>query len=446
MATGKITKDTVDAVPVPPTGKRNHLWDETLKGFGLMVTHNGVRSYLIQYRIGGRGNPTRRVTIGKHGSPWTPKTARDRAADLLHQVRCKVDPFDAEKDLISAAKQRKADQAAQKIIETKLAFDKIGRDYIDKRAKATIKTWKEYESIFDRDLKPALGSSPITTISPADIVDLLDKVGERGPTASLRAYNVLRAIFSFAAEKHKRYFKAANSPMLDISRPGTVVKRERHLSDYELRFVWQAAGGLGWPYCEIIRLLILTGQRLREVAHVPWPELDLTERTWIIPGSRTKNGEATLVPLNDGALKIYTETAKIKNKADLVFLSSSNTAITAFSKMKKRLDGMTLALMRKDAEEAGGDPIDITMQDWRLHDLRRTATVGMQKLGIQREVIEEVLNHKTGSRDGIVGVYQVYRFQAEKAAALAAWDQRVTAIVDGKPMPSNVIEIAERRA
>ena len=97
MATGKITKTSVEGIDPPPAGKRAHLWDDTLKGFGAMVTDRGARSYLVQYRIGGRGAQTRRVTIGKHGSPWTAETARTRAKELLHQVDCKVDPFDAVK-------------------------------------------------------------------------------------------------------------------------------------------------------------------------------------------------------------------------------------------------------------------------------------------------------------------------------------------------------------
>ena len=103
MATGRITKRTVEAVPTPPASSRSYLWDDQLKGFGVMVTPKGSRSYLIQYRIGGRGAQTRRYTIGKHGSPWTADRARMRATDLLEMVRKKVDPLDAEKEQIQAA-------------------------------------------------------------------------------------------------------------------------------------------------------------------------------------------------------------------------------------------------------------------------------------------------------------------------------------------------------
>ena len=108
MATGKITKRSVDAVPVPlpGSGRREYLWDEEVKGFGLMVTDKGHRSYIAQYRIGGRSGQTRRVTIGKHGSPWTPDSARKRALELLEQVRRRIDPFDAERAHLLADRER----------------------------------------------------------------------------------------------------------------------------------------------------------------------------------------------------------------------------------------------------------------------------------------------------------------------------------------------------
>lgn len=161
MATGKITKEAVEAVPIPTPGKREHLWDDTLKGFGVMVTDRGVRSYLVQYRIGGRGSPTRRVTIGKHGSPWTAKRARDRAAELLEQVRRKVDPFDAERERLEAERARKAAVAAESQAATRLAFSVFADRFVEKYAKVKQpKTWRDTESVVRRDLKPYFLNKP----------------------------------------------------------------------------------------------------------------------------------------------------------------------------------------------------------------------------------------------------------------------------------------------
>lgn len=449
MPVGKITKETVDAVAVPAPGKREHLWDDTVKGFGLMVTDKGVRSYILQYRIGGRGSQTRRVTIGRHGSPWTPATARRRALDLLEQVRRKVDPFDAERAAVAAAQAEKVQAKAVAVIETKLAFDKIAKDYI---AKGTyidgkrIRSWVDYERIIERDLKPKFGTTPLTRISSDDITELLIELEDRAPSAARRAHVVLSNICAHAAKHHKRHFKATQSPMLDVHSPDQSAARDRHLTDAELRLVWKAAGGMEWPWCEIIRLLILTGQRLREVAHVPRPELNLPERAWIIASERSKNGDPHLVPITDSALAIWKGSPSIKNDANLVFPSTVGTALSAISKMKKKLDAKILALMKDEASEAGDDPDDVKFEDWRLHDLRRTASVGMQRLAVPREVIDEVLNHRTGGRTGITGIYQVYRFQKEKAEALASWDKLVASIVAGTAPSAQVIELKAARA
>jgi len=445
MATGKISKRTVEAIPLPSPGKREHLWDETLKGFGVMVTDKGVRSYLVQYRIGGRGNPTRRVTIGKHGSPWTADKARDRAAELLEQVRRKIDPFDAAQQQVADAKLAKDEAEKARAVASSLAFGMIADRYIQKgtfskKTGERIKTWKQYEAIVDNDLRPKFGSTALTAISAADISELLDELGERAPTAARMGYVVLSNIFNFAVEKEKRHFKKADNPMGEVESPPTAGQRDRHLSDDELRLAWHAAGTLGWPWCEIYRLLILTGQRRSEVAHIPWSELNLAERTWIIPGARTKNGEPTLVPLSDSALEIFSGLPRIKNDHDLVFPSTVGTPLSAFTDNKSRLDAAMLVRARQEAEETAEDPKEVSLKHFRIHDLRRTASVGMQRLKVPREVVDEVLNHKTGTRSGITGVYQVYRYQAEKMDALQRWDGLVNGIVGG-----SIIRLGDRR-
>lgn len=440
MATGKITKDSVEAVPVPPEGKREHLWDATLKGFGVMVTPNGVRSYIIQYRIGGRGSPTRRVTIGRHGSPWTALRARDYAADLLEQVRKKVDPFDAERQRLREQREAKARAEAEQAAATHLAFSTFADRFLERYAKKEQKrTWRDTESILRRDLKPHFLDRPLPSITPAELVALLDKVQERGDSAAIKAYKVLRSLFGWAKDKHQ----IPDNPMRDLKPPASIGKRERSLSDFELLHVWNAAGALGWPFGPIIRLLILTGQRLREVAEMPRTELDLPNEQWLLPGGeRTKNGLPNLVPLNAMALKIINELPVVKSSKQLLFTTTSETPVSGFSKVKARLDAMMLEAMRKDAVEAGDDPDAIKLEPWRLHDLRRTVASGCQRLGIKLEVTESLLNHVSGSRGGLVGVYQTYRYEAEKRDALAAWGRHVQQITSAKPHTTNVVKLA----
>lgn len=444
MATGKITKRAVEAIPLPSEGKREHLWDDTLKGFGVMVTPNGSRSYLIQYRIGGRGNPTRRVTIGKHGSPWTAETARNYAAELLEKVRRKVDPFDAERQRLLEQKQSASAAEARIKAEAELGFSTIADRFLELYAKVKQRrTWRETEGIIRRDLKPHFGDRPIPHITDLEIVELIDAVHERGDSAALKAYRVLRSLFGWAKEKRQ----ISSNPMQDMKPPATATKRERVLSDDELRLVWQAAGGLGWPFGPLVRLLVLTGQRLREVAEIPWPELDVVNAQWMLPGgNRTKNGLPNLVPLSDAAMAIIKELPRIKSAKQLVFTTTGTTPVSGFSKIKARLDHMILDARRREAATAGEDPASVQMDGWRFHDLRRTLASGCQRLGVKIEVTEAILNHVSGSRGGIVGVYQTYKYEAEKRDALAAWGRHVEAVVHGKQQGSNVVQLAPARA
>ena len=448
MATGKITKETVEAVPVPITGKREHLWDDTLKGFGVMVTDKGVRSYLVQYRIGGRGAPTRRVTIGKHGSPWTPKKARDRAAELLEQVRRKEDPFDSAKAKVAADRAAKLKDAASAAVAERLGFSTFAVRFVDRYAKVNQpKSWKETEGIINRDLVPKFGSTPLTEIEDADIVELIETLGERGPSAALKGYKALRQIFGYAVDKERRYLPAAKNPMAGIRPPAKMGKRERTLTDDELRLVWQAAGGLGWPFGAIVRLLILTGQRRDEVAGLLWAEIDQSKRQWLLPGARSKNGLPNLIPLAAPAMAIVADLPFIKSDAGFVFTTTGETAVSGFSKVKARLDASMLDLLRNEAGEAGASPDDIaklSVAPWTLHDLRRTLATGCQRLGFPVEVTEAVINHVSGTRAGIVGVYQTYRYEKEKREALDVWGRHVLAVVAGET--AKVISIKAARA
>ena len=99
-------------------------------------------------------------------------------------------------------------------------------------------------------------------------------------------------------------------------------------------------------------------------------------------------------------------------------------AFSGWSKSKERLDR------------------DSGVKNWRLHDLRRTAATGLQKLGVRLEVTEAVLNHIAGSRAGIVGVYQRHTWSDEKRAALIAWGAHVAAIIEGRETAGNVVPFA----
>jgi integrase len=192
-------------------------------------------------------------------------------------------------------------------------------------------------------------------------------------------------------------------------------------------------------------LLILTGQRRGEVAGMTWGELSEDLATWTLPGARTKNGIAHVVPLSGPARDLLrsvlladeNEAKRImadrRTSGALVFPGALGTAFAGWSKAKRALD---------DARRDRATGIPAPSVPWNVHDLRRTVATGLQRLGVRLEVTEAVLNHVSGSRGGIAGVYQRHDWATEKRAALESWAAHVVSIVEGRPAKHNVVALA----
>ncbi len=163
-----------------------------------------------------------------------------------------------------------------------------------------------------------------------------------------------------------------------------------------------------------------------------WEELSADLSTWTIPARRTKNDRDQIVPLSAMARDVL---AGMERRDGLVFPSSARTAFSAWSKTKVALDAAI-------ANARGGDPVT----PWRLHDLRRTLATGLQRLGVRLEVTEAVLNHISGTRAGIVGIYQRHDWAPEKRTALDGWAARLQGILDGAEDAASGKVVALRRA
>ena len=209
------------------------------------------------------------------------------------------------------------------------------------------------------------------------------------------------------------------------------IVRERVLSDTELGTLYTAAGTLAEPLGVLVRLLILTGQRRGEVTGMRWEDVNLDTGKWSLPGARRMSGQTHVVPLTAEVVALL-RTVKRRKGTELVFKAPRKTAVNRLSRAKARLD---------DALAHAAQRIDRKAAPWVLHDLRRTMATGLQRLGVRLEVIEAVLNHTSGSRSGIVGVYQRDEWQAEKTAALRAWAAHVLAAAEERTRMDNVVPI-----
>jgi integrase len=270
------------------------------------------------------------------------------------------------------------------------------------------------------------------------VIELLDRLTDRGVgSMTNRVFSIIRKLFNWCISRDLLMV----SPCAGVRPPVPEVRRDRVLTDDELRWFWKATDKLGLPFGPLFKMLALTGQRLSEVAGMAPGEVKAKERLWTIPKARVKNNQEHDVPLSDAALAIIEAMPKIKGDAGhvYVFTTTGNSPVSGWSRAKNNLDKAMLEIARQEAEEAGDDPAAVTIPEWRLHDLRRTAASGMGRLGIHLPVTEKVLNHTSGSFAGIVGVYQRHTFADEKRQALDAWARFVASVVD-KPA-DNVVPL-----
>jgi integrase len=402
MSNRSITLRNIDAVKPSPTGDV-YTWDAYLRGFGVRVTPKGVKSYVLQYRVS--GGPARRKTIGMHGSPWTIQTARKEAERLLMIVRQGIDPVEAQRE----AKRK------EKVLNFSAYCDMFVDLYLQPHWPDT---WPEAMRTLENVAKPRWGKRSLLSLKRADMVKLMDEYADR-PGRKKYVHSLLRKMFNWAVDRED----IEVSPLAGMKAPKAVASRRRVLGQEELICLWLAFDRVGWPWGPYVRLLILTMQRRQEVAEMDWSEIDLVAKTWTLPAERAKNGEAHIVPLNN--LGIDQLKAMQPKASGLVFTTTGKTAVSGFSKAKRTLDTEMIAIMKEHQRTGTGGVTVVSIAEWRLHDIRRTGATNLQALGIPIEVTEAVLNHISGTRAGVAGIYNRYKYEPEKLAALEAWDQRL---------------------
>jgi integrase len=179
---------------------------------------------------------------------------------------------------------------------------------------------------------------------------------------------------------------------------------------------------MGYPYGPVFRLLILTGQREREVSEMSWPEVDLDKQFWTIPAARMKGGAAHEVPLLPAALDLLGSLSQWQG-GDFVFSTTAGAKpINGFSKAKARIDKLS------------------GVAGWKIHDLRRTMRTHLSALPVQDLVRELVIAH---AKPRLHKVYDQHAYQPEKRHCLELWESRLLTIVE--PTPGDVTDFAKVR-
>jgi integrase len=397
----KATQAAVTSFKVPlgkdrrPKGEHIEFF-EGKPGFGLRIRRSpdGAehRTYIYQYK---RAGIHYRMSLGNAANlPFASAKAAYEShlgdkAKGINPAQQNRDAQEKERAAVLAAKAAKAAKTLSGHAEQYLKW---------KERIAKPRSYDETKRLLEKDYWKPLHDLPLKEIDRGMVATRLGEIARRnGAVPASHARIALSSFFKWAIGEGL----CDANPVIGTNRPKTPRARKRVLTDAELAAIWKAAPET--DYGRIVRLLMLTGQRRDEIGSLRWSEIDESAKLITLPPERLKNGnrddaDPHAVPLSKDALAVLAAVHH-RAKRDLVF-GEGEGGFSGWSAAKQRLDA------------ASG------VKDWRLHDLRRTAATRMADSGIAPHIIEAVLNHISGFRGGVAGVYNRAQYAAEKKTAL----------------------------
>ena len=413
-----LTDAYLEAVALPPEGKRMELRDSRVPGLVLRMTSTGAATWSVRTRT--KDGKQTRPKLGTWPA-LSIAAARRSALKALGSIEGGADPV-REKREARAARQVK--RAAGVTVARRLSEWQAVRT-ADPSGGWSARYAEDVAAITAREIVPKLGARALADTTRADWVALVTVKRKKSPASASTLYRTMASFLGFA-EAHGWIA----TPLLP--RKGVAIiapppaARERVLTDAELVAVWKAADREAPKLRAFVRLLILTAARELEVADMSAGEVDRETGRWTIPGNRTKNGAPYTVPLAGLALaELVTVWPNDEPEAGHLLLGrSAGTGFRGFSKLKARLD------------------VASKVEGWRFHDLRRTARTGMTRLGVPRDHAEAAINHLSG-RSKLERTYDRHDYAGEIIAALSTWQGHVAGLLG---IAAELVPLAERRA
>jgi len=422
MTHGKLNDEVVKRLPVPSIGNRiTYFAGATIqgakapRGFGVRVTAAGARAFVLNYRLRGREH---RFTIGAYPD-WSALKAVREARSLRQRIDRGENPIE--------------DRTPSPRTETVAS---ILDDFVVQHVRnknQPLRSADEYESAFNRLVKPRIGKLGIYEVRRSHVIKMLDEIEDaNGPVTADRTLAFVRKAFNWYAIRDDQFIAPVVRGMGRIKPKDRA--RTRVLSDEEIRAIWPALGQSG-TFGAFVKMLLLSGQRRDEVAHMTHKEIG-EDGIWTIPAERYKTKRPNHVPLSKAALALIDAQPKLDD-CDYVFPSRAKTPYSGYGRGKANLDKAVLAAMKTQAKK--GAKVE-PLPNWTLHDLRRTAKTLMVRAGVRPDISERVLGHVIA---GVEGTYDRHSYAEEKRDALEKLAAMIERILN--PLPSNVETLGERR-
>ena len=398
MAKSKLTAIFIDNIQLPV--KMTEYPDHKKQGLKLRVNPSGKKSFYYRYYLNSKYH---HYKIGDYPD-ISLSGARDEVAELAYKVSKGINPNEEKKRQQVEAEQRTT------FSEVAARFEKYNLPQKKEKTQA------DYSWGLRKYLTPEFGDTPIIELRRRDISNFLEEIAEEHPTLANRLQALLSVVINYAVEKE--YLDS--NPIYKLRKKGQESSRDRILTDQEIRSVWQAIEQQSEPIRSIFKILLLCGQRSGETKAMQWDHIQ--DGSWSIPAHLTKKSTNKAkdhqVPLWNFASEIINSQKTKSTNKTYVFASDSNRA----------QDDAPVKWLHKAIERIRQES---GVEDFTIHDLRRTVASNLAELGYDRTVIGKVLNHADTAQDrSVTAIYDQHSYFQEKKYALNDWAKKLRGLVD----------------
>lgn len=375
------------------TSKPVYLWDHKIKGLAVRISPNGKKVFAVTYRVGrGRNAPKQWMTIGQYNSPYGLEAAREVALNALSLAIAGKDP----KAIVNEPGAMTVNQVWK--IYSKENFSELKP-----------KTIKDYTAIYEKYIKPKLGSRLVGGLGARDLEQLYLPIQSKKPAMANYVARVLKLLFSFA---EVRDFIQKN-PTKAMKKAQKIKKRNRVLTQKELGYLWRAINEEKQPVKLMLQLIVITGKRETEIGAMRVRSIDFYDNFVDLNVDETKANAEIAFPVPSSLISELAMQAKGLRRDDFLFGKKRTSAFSGWSKMKSRISTRM--------NELAGEVIE----EWVIHDLRRTVTTAAAKSGQRQEVLKKILHHEQSASSGATTIYNKYAYIDEVRKFYDWWHKKI---------------------